>query len=161
MRDVFDVLILARLSFAACLCITASCAEERSPLPPEANFEVFEAQVYPILVRDCGFPACHGSEGRFFQVFGPGRMRLNPNSAISQPATPEEVQAAFDRSRGMLASFNTAEGSLFVRKPLAVDLGGAPHVGATDSGRDVYNDREDRSYNILRSWARAALGQEN
>ena len=45
----------------------------------------FDAEVYPVLLRDCGFDACHASAGRFFQVFGPGRARLVPMTSAIDP----------------------------------------------------------------------------
>src|ERR1700755_2646142 len=35
----------------------------------------FTNDVIPVLLRDCGFQACHGSPERFFRVWGPGRTR--------------------------------------------------------------------------------------
>jgi hypothetical protein len=111
--------------------------------------------VYPILVRDCGFPACHGSADRFFRVFGPGRTRLDEATTITAPATAAELDATYDRARSMLSGAASAESSLLVRKPLEVDLGGAPHMGVDQHGRDVYATTEAGGYVALLEWARA------
>lgn len=60
------------------LAASSSCSSaELSANPPERSLARFENDgVYTVLLRDCGYPACHGSNRRLFQVFGPGRSRL-------------------------------------------------------------------------------------
>src|SRR5262245_16519045 len=55
----------------------AGCTEENgyTTVPDRDDLE-FTGTVLPILLRDCGFQACHGSQERFFRVYGPGRTRL-------------------------------------------------------------------------------------
>lgn len=142
--------------FSAIGCYDAPPVE--TPIPDR---EMFGNEVYPVLLRDCGFPACHGDEGRFFRVFGPGRTRLDPdNVLISEPVLAAEIDASYERARSMLASAHSAEETLLVRKPLEVDAGGAPHLGLGERVQDVYSSVDDPSYQLLLSWARSGLPEE-
>ncbi len=80
----FFALIISLSAVSGCI----SGGAETWVAAPDA--ETFEVAVYPALLRDCGFPDCHGSEERFFRVHGPGRTRLSDASSIYSPATPEE-----------------------------------------------------------------------
>ena len=73
--------------------------------------------VYPVLLRDCAFSECHGSEERFFRIYGPGRARLLPDAVPDDPPTQDELILSYDRARSMLAG-PTYEDALLLRKPL-------------------------------------------
>lgn len=160
---------LMRAVVMATLLFGAGCSLDATPAtPPAANRVLFNEQVYPVLLRDCGFPECHGSlssaEARFFRVYGPGRSRLrqpetdrilaDDNPLL--PVTQEELDRSFERARSMLAGADDAASTLLVRKPLAVDVGGASHMGRTALGTDVYASTDDPGYQILLSWAQTA-----
>lgn len=119
---------------------------------PEPDPDAFVATVYPVLLRDCGFPACHGTHERFFQVFGPGRTRLDPSLAPHDPATLDEVALSLARARSMLA----APDPLLLRKPLATSQGGAGHEGDDEWGQAVYRMRSAPGYVALDAWVRSA-----
>jgi len=143
----------------ALLALLAGCVGAPGPAgPPDVDQATFEALVYPILVRDCAFPACHGQAGRFLRVHGPGRSRLSEETALSAPATDEEMTLAFERTRSMLASAESPEASLLLRKPLELDQGGAPHMGVDRFGRDVFADTLDPAYLALLQWAGSQRG---
>jgi len=150
----FPPRITACAVVACALLVTGACAEQPPPAgPPEVDRAEFETSVYPLLLRDCGFPACHGDHSRFFQAHGPNRTRLDPATALDDPPSRAEIDAAYERARSMLASAATPEEALLLRKPLEVDLGGAPHMGIDAFGRDVYATREANGYQILLAWA--------
>lgn len=132
--------------------LLAACGSEQAPLqvgvPDRARFD---AEIYPLLLRDCGFNACHGSSERFFQVFGPGRARLPPVMDPLQEATPEEHAYSYDRARSMIDLVDP-ERSLLLRKPLATSAGGSGHEGADRLGRNVYESKLDPGYVTLASW---------
>lgn len=134
---------------AACVAACAS-TEEGTPLatPDRA---MFDAQVWPILVRDCGFSACHGSEPRFFLVYGPGHERLDPTMRVSAEVTQAELQLSYDRARSMI-DLDDPRNSLLLRKPLEVAAGGSGHEGADEFGRDVYGSVDHPSFQILVRW---------
>ncbi|MEC7520697.1 MAG: hypothetical protein VYE22_12565 [Myxococcota bacterium] len=136
----------------------AGCGFETPPAdPPAPSAIVFENEVYPILLRDCGFPDCHGSSERFFRVFGPNRARLDDAvTALDDPATPEEIAASYERARSMLSGVTRPEETLLLRKPLEVDVGGAPHMGIDQHGQDVYPSPDHPSFRIMQEWV--ALG---
>lgn len=120
---------------------------------PEPDAAAFASTAYPILLRDCGFPACHGDHGRFFQVFGPGRTRLSSSTMPYDPPTSEEVMLSYTRARSMLAGENGPARALLLRKPLAPEAGGAEHEGDDAWGQPVYASPEDPRFRALRDWA--------
>jgi hypothetical protein len=134
----------------------ASCAEEAPGLELSApDAQLFEQEVYPVLLRDCGFHACHGSRERFFQVFGPGRGRLLPETMPLDPADPAEIAHSYERARSMLDT-RAPESSLLLRKPLATSAGGTGHQGTDQLGRNVYDTRTEPGYLTLSRWATSA-----
>jgi hypothetical protein len=120
--------------------------------PPTPDGQQFAQQVYPVLLRDCGFAACHGDHRRFFHIFGPGRVRLVPTMDPFDPATNEEIQLSYDRARSMLR-VNALDQSLLLRKPLEPIAGGVGHRGLDELGRNVYLDANAPNLVLLRNWA--------
>jgi hypothetical protein len=142
------------LWLAAALC--AGCADvEPEPLPPDRDRVMFDQQVWPILVRDCGFGECHGMRERFFRVVGPGHERLDPLMRLTEPVTAAELQFSYDRARSMIDPRDPPR-SLLLRKPLEVEAGGAGHEGTDRFGRDVYRTVDDPSFRVLVNWVLAA-----
>lgn len=125
--------------------------------PPTVDADTFACHVYPVLARDCGFPACHGTNERAFQVFAPGRTRLSPDVSLTAAATQDELDQTLARTRSMLAGARTPEQSLLLRKPLEVESGGAGHMGRDWAGRDVYADQEAPGYVVIERWARGRI----
>lgn len=112
--------------------------------PPEHAFRDFQV-VAPILQRDCGFHTCHGSEDRFFRIYGPGRARLDPETLAYDGLTGDEASASFTSALSMIDARNLEE-SLLLRKSLAVEAGGAEHGGVDRFGRNVYRTVDDEGY---------------
>lgn len=140
----------------ACL-LLLGCAEEKGPLEvPQPDRMLFDTQIYPLLLRDCGFHACHGSHERFFQVFGPGHGRLNPLTRPPEPPTPEELLHSYQRARAMIDREKPDE-SLLLVKPLSIAAGGVGHEGVDEYGREVYESKLDPTFNLLQRWARGEL----
>ena len=132
--------------------IWLGCASVEEPGPAaERDRASFDANVWPILVRDCGFSQCHGSTERFFRVVGPGHERLDPTLRLTAPATEAELQFSYDRARSMI-DVSDPINSLLLRKPLEVSAGGSGHEGTDDFGRDVYRSVNDPSYRVLLAW---------
>lgn len=115
----------------------------------------FEANVLPVLIRDCSFPACHGSPVRFFQVYGLGHGRLLPGARALDPLSPEELELAYQRSLSMIDPHAPASSPL-LRKPLAPNAGGAGHKGVDRLGRDVYQSAADAGFKVLEQWVMQA-----
>lgn len=117
-------------------------------------FQPFQREVYPVLLRDCGFPACHGAPQRFFRVWGPGRVRLP--GAKSTPAafdlpTVDEISATYSLALSMIDAGDPGRSAL-LRKPLAVAAGGAGHLGVDKHGRDLYRTTQDTGYVTIARW---------
>jgi hypothetical protein len=148
---VFALLALVSLVVSSC-----ASGEEWSGRPPAADYAMFEASVYPVLLRDCAFSECHGHELRFFHVFGPGRARIDPMLEPADPATAEEIRATYQRAVSMLASDRDIARSLLLTKPLESRAGGQGHKGTDVLGRNVYASADDPSYQLLRAWALSA-----
>lgn len=143
--------------FAVASALVAGCAAEDTPAEPRRpDRAAFEADIYPILLRDCGFVACHGDGGRAFRVVGPGRTRLDPLDALDAPPTTAELDATYERTVSMLATAETPGDTLLLRKPLDAAAGGAAHQGVDRFGRNVYASREDASWQALEAWVSAA-----
>jgi len=131
-----------------------------TPAPvAQADMATFATEVYPILLRDCGFPACHGDSGRFFQVLGPGRSRLPDPTGMQDPrdeATPDEILLSYQHALANIDPDSPGASDL-LRKPLEVAAGGAGHRGVDAAGRDVYASKQAPGYAVLAAWA-AAMG---
>lgn len=140
------------LTVLACVLAACSSGPYDAP-PPTPDAALFAQQAYPVLLRDCGFAACHGNHERFFRVMGPGRVRLSPTMDAFEPATAEELQISYDRARSMLRADAPGD-SLLLRKPLEPSAGGVGHHGLDELGRDVYLTSSAPGLQVLRAWAR-------
>jgi hypothetical protein len=142
------------MSKAASICLAlwglAGCAEEESWEVPMIDENMFENEVYPVLLRDCGFHACHGSEERFFRIWGPGRVRMGDHFAFDE-ADDDEVAATYQRAVSFIDSID-AKRSLLLKKPLAVEAGGAGHLGVDKFGRNLYRTTDSPGYLTLARW---------
>lgn len=131
-----------------------ACAPDTSALyVPEPDAQEFAVAVYPLLLRDCAFPACHGDRRRFFRVFGPGRTRISSAVLPLDPALPDEVAQTYARARSMLSNNGVVLDSPLLRKPLATSAGGAGHEGDDNWGGNVYQTQQDPAYVTLKAWA--------
>lgn len=136
------------------LSLSAACSVEPSPLRLASPDKTqFHETVYPILLRDCGFPACHGAQDRFFRIYGPGRSRFMPAAGAEpgDPETEDELNQSYERARSMIDPKH-AQDSLLLRKPLSTALGGSGHKGLDAYGRNVYENVQDPRFQALRSW---------
>lgn len=114
----------------------------------------FQREVYPVLLRDCGFSTCHGAQERFFRVWGPGRTRLPGETSVPSAfdlPTGGELSASYSLALSMLDASDPARSPL-LRKPLAVEAGGAGHLGVDKYGRDVYRTTRDSGYVAIARW---------
>ena len=143
----------------------SACSYQEEPLlVPEPDPDMFAERVYPLLLRDCGFPACHGNTERFFRVYGPGRTRLRTEGLDLlelDPPTDDEIAESYGRARSMLKGVHGVEDSLLLRKPLARSAGGAGHEGADSWGRNVYLEPDDPAYETLYQWALSANAEKS
>jgi hypothetical protein len=115
--------------------------------PAEREYRAFE-QAYPVLMRDCGFHACHGAPERLYRIYGPGRARLDPEVRAFGTQTGAEASLSYQLALSMIDARNP-ERSLLLRKPLAVAAGGSPHGGVDRFGRNVYRSKQDPGYQAL------------
>jgi hypothetical protein len=152
------MLNVATCAVVMVLVLCSGCANEAnvSAEPPLPDRAVFDATVYPMLMRDCGFSECHGGEHRFFQVFGPGRNRLAGHPS-DPDLGPRERQLTYDRTRSMLvaAGGGTIFESPLLTKPLEIQAGGASHEGVDRFGRNLFQTVADARYVMLWQWATA------
>jgi hypothetical protein len=144
-----------RIVVLACPLVALACAETGGEsVAVEREFQQFQREVYPVLLRDCAFPACHGDHDRFFRVFGPGRVRLPGETtipeALDQP-TGDELSVSYSLALSMIDPDDPKQSPL-IRKPLAVEAGGAGHYGVDQYDRDVYRTEQDAGYLIIARW---------
>ena len=147
---------LTQVTIAAAIVLVAACqAETGSEQVPAADLELFRSEAYPVLMRDCGFNACHGVPERFLIVFGPNRARMDPATHHDTPVLPVELEVTYERARSMLLTDGPVTRSLLLTKPLETSAGGVSHGGVDDSNRNVYQSVEDPGYLALLKWAQA------
>lgn len=150
------VVQLSVLSLVAPLLCAADCQPSAAAGSlPQPDPQLFVDEVYPMLLRDCGFSACHGAPQRFLQIFGPGRSRLSDDH--SEPGLRQrEQQLSYDRALSMLTTGSSdVSASFLLLKPLDVRAGGASHGGVDVFGRDVFQSIQDPRYLLLLRWARS------
>lgn len=140
-----------RLQLAALLLCLPRCGAQSELQVSTPDAARFQTEVYPVLLRDCAFPTCHGSTERFLQVFGPGRGRMLATTPPLDPTTPAELIHSYDRARSMLDAAHP-ERSLLLRKPLATAAGGTGHEGVDALGRNIYQSTDEVGYRALAAW---------
>lgn len=149
------VMAIGLVAFASGGAWSTACSGD--PQPP---FEAADREdraygdyqlAYPVLLRDCGFHACHGSENRQFRVYGPGRARLDPDSRAFAGTTGDEASLSYVLALSFIDAARP-EQSLLLKKPLAVEAGGLPHGGVDELGRDLYRSTDDQGYRVLETF---------
>lgn len=147
-----------RQAVVLCVCAwIAACGDANELSLSTPDRAEFTTMVYPILMRDCAFHACHGSTERFLQVFGPGRGRMLATTRPLDPATDAEIMHSYDRARSMIDAYSP-EKSWLLMKPLEASAGGTGHEGADGLGRNVYQNAAEPNYLVLHNWV---LGRVN
>jgi hypothetical protein len=146
---------LALTSIGLLLAVCFACSSNQPPNGfAKREFPAFQREVYPVLLRDCAFPTCHGGPQRFLRVWGPGRVRLpgtkGTPGAVDLP-TVDEISASYSLALSMIDNDDPKRSAL-LRKPLAVAAGGAGHRGVDKHGRDVYRTTQDSGYVTLARW---------
>jgi hypothetical protein len=140
------------LQLLTLLLALAGCSEPLQPAKiADRGLNDFTVFVMPILIRDCGFQACHGSQERFFRVYGPGRTRYNPSTPALDELTGNERDYTRQLALGMIDPEDPARSPL-LRKPLAVEAGGSGHEGVDKYGRNVYRTPDDEGYLQIAQW---------
>ena len=145
---------LLRAIVQLALLAVAGCSAQAEELEiPDADMRRFAAEAYPILLANCAFSTCHGDGKRPLSVFGPGRTRLDPELDVYAPVTAEEIAFSYARARSMLIDPEGPRRSPLLRKPLAVEAGGAKHEGDDPWGGAVFASKRDPRYEALFFWA--------
>lgn len=143
--------LIAAVLNTGCADTAADAADNAIRIPSGRQFV---DEVYPVLLRDCAFSSCHGSQDRFLQVLGPGRPRLDPmTTEVTDPMRHDEVLFSYERARSLLATAPTATQSLLLLKPLEFSAGGQGHRGADDYGRNVFRSKHDPAIQTILRWA--------
>jgi hypothetical protein len=136
------------------LALASACDDsQRGYEVADRDFSGFR-DVYPVLIRDCGFPTCHGSEERMFRIYGPGRARLSDDLRAFEMVTGDELSLSLSMALSMIDAEHP-ERSLLLKKPLALEAGGTAHGGIDDFGRNVYRTTQDEGYEIIQAWVLA------
>ena len=147
------------MALAAALCTLAGCSLERGTgKVSKREFQEFQRDVYPVLLRDCAFSTCHGDPKRFFRVFGPGRRRMPNASGLPEAfdlPTADEIATTYQLALSMIDDADLGHSRL-LQKPLAIAAGGSGHGGVDKYGRDVYRTAQDSGYLVLARWVYSA-----
>jgi hypothetical protein len=143
-------LLLGRRAAALPLLGALGC-DDAKVVVPAPDPAVFEATVYPVLLRDCSFAACHGDPRRPLYVPGPGRPRLEETTDIFDRPTAAELELGYDRARALLLREGDEPPPL-LHKPGP----GAAHRGRDAAGDNVYEDPAAPGLAALTAWASGA-----
>jgi hypothetical protein len=115
---------LSILGTLVCCALLVGCEDSTARWSAsDREFQGFR-DVYPVLMRDCGFHTCHGSEDRQFRIYGPGRARLEDDTRAYDSVTGDEISLSFGLALSMIDAEHP-ERSPLLRKPLALEAGGA------------------------------------
>lgn len=131
------------------------CAVDNPPAdPPALDEAMFRCRVEPVLVERCAFPACHGSPGRAFRVYGPNRTRLDPRGQdLAGPLVDAEHRANLASALGFASPAPGYDEALLVEKPLAERLGGAEHgANRMFGGQSPFQHGDDPGLMAIRVW---------
>jgi hypothetical protein len=148
MKNPFYILVTTAL-----IGLSLACNKGDGFIIKKPDYVTFKNEVHPVLLRDCGFHACHGSSDRFFRVWGIGHVRLDPimSRELAPPTTQNELDYSEQLAESMI-DFKNPSQSLLIRKPLAVEAGGSGHFGSDLFGRNVYRTVNDQGYLVLARW---------
>lgn len=156
---------LATLTLSCLLSLAGACSSDTDGFALATSQRAsFQSDAYPVLLRDCAFPTCHGSPERQFRMWGPGRVRLDPLAPLfdnntdpvsglpkQQEANEAEVRASYDSALGFVDAKDPTR-SLILRKPLSAAAGGTGHLGVDRFGRNVYRSTDSEGYTKLSRW---------
>jgi len=141
----------ALFALTSCVLMLIGCEDSKAGWSvPDREFQGF-SDAYPVLMRDCGFHTCHGSEDRQFRIYGPGRARLDDDTRAYDAVTGDEISLSFGLALSMIDPEHP-ERSPLLRKPLALEAGGAPHDGVDEFGRNIYRTVNDEGYLTIARW---------
>ena len=152
--------LLVLMALALLGCAQDRIAERRDLIELDEHF--FRCEVQPVLAARCSFMACHGNDERPLMLFAEQRFRLGISwDDFETPLTDEELAANFRMVRGF-ARQGDSQPDLLVEKPLDTRAGGLFHRGKDLFGQDdVFLDRSDPGFRILRDFTAGARADEN
>lgn len=135
-----------------CLLACAPAAEQADPdgIVP-LDEAVFRCSVEPILIRDCSYLACHGTE-RPLRVYSVGKYRapdVDDSTLMTrtQPLTEGEEHANFLSAAGFGYPDVRPRSNLLLRKALPPAAGGYAHTGGA-----IFAEPDDSRARAVRAW---------
>lgn len=137
-------------SLVASVCLLGGCISSDVEVPAP-DYDDFRADVYPLLLRDCGFARCHGDGERFWAIWGPGRTRLDEADAPLGPLDPpsdREVWMSYQRTRAALSHDDDPLAAPLLQRPLE----GHRHGGTDAWGHNLWT-RDDPRWQLVARWA--------
>jgi hypothetical protein len=147
-------------SFITGLCLlSVGCAADEPWELPDATTSapLYAEDAYPVMLRDCGFFACHGSTDRLFQVWGPRRKRIDGPQEPYGDASEESLRIGREKTATLelaigFIDLDDPKNSLLLRKGLDPQAGGTGHLGVDNFGRNVYRSAASPGYVDLAKW---------
>ena len=119
---------------------------------PQSPKERFEAEVMPALERRCAAATCHGvlplAEARG-EVIDRSQLFID----ITEDGRIADPEQAYAIVKTRINTVERAELSSLLRKPLARELGGVPHLGGA-----VLESRSEPDYVLIRDWIAMETG---
>jgi hypothetical protein len=118
------------------------------------DYDLFVADVQPILAEKCGNPSCHGRADRPYSVFSPRAWRLDPERThLSEPLSSEELVHNYTMSCVFVSEAEAPDASLLLLKPLG-SSGDVFHGGGV-----IFEGESDRDYRIVLEWIEKGWSQ--
>jgi hypothetical protein len=144
------VLVAAALLAAA----SAGCnTVDNEPAPDQIDAldeAAFRCTVEPILIRDCGYLACHGQAGAPLRLYSIGKLRLGPSTTLGErtaPLTAAERHLNFLSAQAFAWAGTAADDNWLVEKPMPSADGGYAHLGGA-----IWDGPDDARVRAITAW---------
>lgn len=127
--------------------VACAPADLEQQLALDADYATFVRDVQPLLQGRCSGGSCHGSASRPLEVYGPGHRMDGATGDL----TEDELWANYVRASLFLEEIDAPQKSWLLRKPLAPESGGMPHVGGV-----FFEDTDAAGYAAILGWIRTS-----
>ena len=150
---------MSRLVAALLALSLGACAEVDNPhlAFPEPDYEMYVADVQPIVATRCASLGCHGAVERALSLYAVGFLRappLFPGTPLDEyQLTEAELAWNHDSMRMRLLDAESPQTTVLVLKCIDPAVGGQVHA----DGLVVFESEDDLDYQTLVTWIDTAF----